>query len=133
MTGGEVRYERIGHGYATARREDPRVAAHVRDALAPARTVVNVGAGTGSYEPADRRVVAVEPSPTMIRQREARSPLIVRATADRLPFADRAFDAGMAVLTVHHWPDPAAGLQELRRVSRRQVVFYFEPLHVHGF
>ena len=126
-------YEQIGTTYTATRQEEPSIRAVIHDALGSATTVVNVGAGTGSYEPADRRVVAVEPSPTMIRQREGRSPLVVRATADRLPFADRAFDAGMAVLTVHHWPDPAAGLQELRRVSRRQVVFYFEPLHVHGF
>lgn len=126
-------YENIGTTYATTRREEPSIRAVVHDALGPATTVLNVGAGTGSYEPADRRVVAVEPSATMIRQREGRSPLVVRATAEGLPFAERAFDVGMALLTVHHWPDPAAGLRELRRVSRRQVVFYFEPLDVHGF
>jgi SAM-dependent methyltransferase len=94
---------------------------------------VNVGAGSGSYEPLDRTVVAVEPSPTMVAQRVGRSPLVTRATAEALPFPDRAFDAALAVLTVHHWADRAAGLREMRRVSRRQVVLFFEPLETHGF
>ena len=126
-------YESIGRTYTSTRQEDPRVAADVHDALGDATTIVNVGAGSGSYEPADRTVVAVEPSPTMVAQRRGRSPLVVRAVAAALPFPDGAFDAALAVLTVHHWPDPAAGLRELRRVAGRQVVFFFEPLTTHGY
>ncbi len=95
--------------------------------------MVNVGAGTGSYEPPDRFVVAVEPSQTMIDQRAGRSPHVVRGVAECLPFPDRAFDAALAVLTVHHWSDRAAGLAELCRVAHRQVVLIFEPLEVHRF
>jgi SAM-dependent methyltransferase len=126
-------YESIGRTYATTRQEDPRVAAAVHRALGDAATLVNVGAGGGSYEPADRTVVAVDPSPTMLAQRSGRSPLVVRAAAEALPFPDGSFDAALAVLTAHHWSDRAAGLREMRRVSRRQVVFFFEPLATHGF
>lgn len=126
-------YETIGATYTATRREEPSIRAAIHDALGGARTVVNVGAGTGSYEPGDRAVVAVEPSVTMIRQRRDRTPVVVRATAERLPFATGTFDVAMALLTVHHWPDPAVGLRDLARVSRRQVVFYFEPLHAHDF
>ena len=94
---------------------------------------MNVGAGTGSYEPGDRDVVAVEPSVAMIRQRDNRTGRVVRSVAESLPFADGAFDAAMAVLTMHHWPDPVGGLRELRRVAARQVVFFFEPLRTHDF
>ena len=128
-----ARYDEIGRTYAATRREDPRVAEVVHHCLGDARTIVNVGAGTGSYEPSDREVVAVEPSQAMLAQREGRTERVVRAAAEDLPFADGSFDAGMAVLTVHHWTDPARGLGELRRVTRRQVVFFFEPLQVHGF
>ncbi len=131
--GGERRYERIGHGYATARREDPRIAAPVRDALGPARTVVNVGAGTGNYEPQDRVVVAVEPSEVMIAQRAGRPAPAVRGVAEALPFPTGAFDAALAFLTVHHWSDLAQGVSELRRVARRQVVFLFESSVTGGF
>jgi SAM-dependent methyltransferase len=109
------------------------VAAAIHAALGDAATIVNVGAGTGSYEPRDRTVVAVEPSPTMVAQRQGRSALVVRGVAEALPFADGAFEAALAVLTVHHWHDRAAGLREMRRVSRRQVVFFFEPLESHGY
>jgi SAM-dependent methyltransferase len=124
--GGEARYERIGRGYASARREDPRIAAQVRTALDPARTVVNVGAGTGNYEPPDRLVVAVDPSPRMLAQRGGRPGLPVQGIAEALPFPDGAFDAALAILTLHHWSDLAAGLGELQRVGRRQVVFLFD-------
>ena len=98
------------------------------DALGPAASVVNVGAGAGSYEPADRRVVAVEPSREMIRQRPAGAAPVVQASATALPFAAGAFDAALAVLTVHHWPDRARGLAELRRVARdRVVILTWEP------
>jgi SAM-dependent methyltransferase len=120
-------YDRIGRGYAVGRRTDPRWMAAIEDALGGARTVVNVGAGTGSYEPPERRVVAVEPSVTMLEQRPPGAALAVRGVAEALPFVDGAFDAAMAVLTVHHWTDLEAGLAELRRVARRQVVLTFDP------
>jgi SAM-dependent methyltransferase len=126
-------YEEIGRSYGRTRREDPRIAADVRAALGPGRSVVNVGAGTGNYEPADRTVVAVDPSPAMVRQRQGRSTSVVVGVAEQLPFPDGAFDAALAVLTMHHWSDPMAGLRELRRVAHRQVVFFFEPLHSHAF
>ncbi|MEU7820637.1 methyltransferase domain-containing protein [Catellatospora sp. NPDC049133] len=119
-------YRTLGAGYAERRRPDPRVAAIIEAALGDARTVVNVGAGAGSYEPADRMVLAVEPSPVMIAQRPPGSAPVVRAVAERLPFADKHFDVGLAVLTVHHWTDPARGLAELRRVSHRQVVLTWD-------
>lgn len=109
------------------------MAAAIHTALGDAATIVNVGAGAGSYEPRDRTVVAVDPSPTMLAQRRGRSGLVVRGVAEALPFADGTFEAALAVLTVHHWRDRAAGLGEMRRVSRRQVVFFFEPLESHGY
>ena len=115
-------YDRIGQGYAAVRREDPRLAAAIHAALGDARTVVNVGAGAGSYEPRDRDVIAVEPSPVMLAQRPVGAAPAVQATAESLPFADGAFDAAMAVLSDHHWPDRAAGLRELRRVASRRAV-----------
>jgi SAM-dependent methyltransferase len=126
-------YEEIGRSYSRTRREDPRIGAEITSGLGGARSVVNVGAGTGSYEPGDRTVAAVEPSPEMVRQRQGRSPRVVRGVAEALPFPDGAFDAAMAVLTIHHWADPEAGLRELARVSHRQVVFFFEPLRTHDF
>jgi SAM-dependent methyltransferase len=120
-------YDEIGRTYARTRRPDQRLAREVDRALGPARTILNVGAGSGNYEPAGRVVVALEPSMAMIRQRTSRA-AVVRGSAERLPFADAAFDAAMALLTMHHWHDPAAGLDELRRVSRRQVIWYCEPL-----
>ncbi|MCX4749100.1 MerR family transcriptional regulator [Kitasatospora sp. NBC_01287] len=116
-------YEEIGSAYPATRRTDPRIAAQVWDALGDARTVLNVGAGTGSYEPTDREVTAVEPSAVMRAQRPAGAAPCVAATAERLPFADQSFDAAMAFSTIHHWHDPIAGLREMRRVARRVVVF----------
>jgi len=115
-------YDQIGIGYRALRRPDPRIAAAIVDALGPAASVVNVGAGAGSYEPTDRRVVAVEPSREMIRQRPAGAAPVVQASATALPFRTATFDAALAVLTVHHWPDRARGLAELRRVARDRVV-----------
>ncbi|GAB3723584.1 class I SAM-dependent methyltransferase [Amycolatopsis oliviviridis] len=115
-------YAELGRDYARSRRPDPRIAAIVTAALGDARSVVNVGAGAGSYEPGDRDVVAVEPSSRMIAQRPATAAPAVQACAEGLPFPDGAFDVGLAVLTVHHWTDVTAGLAELRRVSRRQVI-----------
>ena len=121
-------YDQIGVGYAGLRRADPRIAARLIAALGPVAPLLNVGAGTGNYEPGDRRVVAVEPSCEMIRQRPSGAAPAVQAAAQSLPFADGAFEAGLAVLTVHHWPDPLAGLRELRRVVRgRIVILTFDP------
>jgi len=116
-------YDRIGRGYASYRRPDPRIAARIEVALGDARRVVNVGAGTGSYEP--NGAVAVEPSRTMIGQRVTTN-VAVQAVAEALPFADDAFDVALAVITVHHWPNLAAGLAELRRVAPRQVIVTFD-------
>src|SRR5262245_39501237 len=115
-------YDEIGVDYRARRRPDPRLAAAIARARGDSETVVNVGAGAGSYEPADRSVVAVEPAMTMIRQRSAGSAPIVQASATKLPFRDDWFAAALAVLTVHHWPDRNRGLDELGRVARRRVV-----------
>ena len=104
-------YDRIGPGYAKTRRADPRIAARIDAALGDARTVLNVGAGAGSYEPPDREVTAVEPSAEMIAQRPAGAAPVVQASAEELPFEDDSFDAAMAVLTAHHWLDLEAGLE----------------------
>jgi SAM-dependent methyltransferase len=118
-----TRYEQIGHGYATTRREDPRIAAVVHGALGDARTVVNVGAGAGSYEPRDRHVLAVEPSDVMASQRPTDRVPAIRATAGALPLRDGDVDAAMALLTVHHWDaEQERGVRELRRVARGPVV-----------
>lgn len=115
-------YDRIGIGYATRRRPDPRIAEALHAHLRGAESVVNVGAGTGSYEPDWCTVTAVEPSSEMISQRPEGAAPVVQARAENLPFEDDLFDAGLAVLTVHHWSDAAAGLRELRRVVRGPVV-----------
>ena len=119
-------YDTIGATYTVTRRTEPRIAAQVWAALGDARTVLNVGAGAGSYEPSDRDVTAVEPSAVMRAQRPAAAARCVAATAERLPFQDQSFDAAMAFATIHHWPDPIAGLREMRRVARRVVVFTHE-------
>jgi SAM-dependent methyltransferase len=124
-------YDSIGKGYTDVRGEDPRIAARIRAALGNARTILNVGAGTGSYEPADLEVVAVEPSETMIAQRAEGAAPIVRAFAEELPFEDASFDAAMAVLTDHHWSDHARGLAEMCRVAKRVVLFTWDPATVH--
>ncbi|HEX3454634.1 MAG TPA: class I SAM-dependent methyltransferase [Gaiellaceae bacterium] len=115
-------YDRIGRGYSPIRQADPRFAAAIRRALGDARSVVNVGAGAGSYEPRDLDVTAVEPSSVMIAQRPPGAAPVVQASAEQLPFPDDSFDAAMAVVTIHHWRDANAGLAELRRVARRRVV-----------
>ena len=117
-----VDYEQRGHGYARNRRTDPRIAERIRAALGGARTVLNVGAGPGSYEPADRWVLAVEPSAAMRAQRPADAAPALDARAEALPFDDDSFDAAMACVTIHHWQPPADGLRELRRVARGPVV-----------
>jgi SAM-dependent methyltransferase len=126
-------YDDIGVGYRDRRRPDPRVAAAISRALAGADSVVNVGAGAGSYEPADRFVVAVEPAMTMIRQRRAGSAPVVQAVAADLPFRDAGFAVALAILTIHHWPDKARGLDELARVARRRVVVVTWDPSISGF
>lgn len=126
-------YDAIGVGYPATRRTEPRIAARIWTALGDADTVVNVGAGTGSYEPPGKSVTAVEPSAVMRAQRPADAAPCVAANADRLPFPDQSFDAAMAVLSDHHWPDPIAGLREMRRVARRVVVFNFDAEHAGKF
>lgn len=116
-------YDTIGATYTMTRRTEPRIAARIWAALGDARTVLNVGAGTGSYEPSDRDVTAVEPSALMRAQRPAGAAPCVAAAAESLPFEDQSFDAAMAVASIHHWQDPIAGLHEMRRVARRVVVF----------
>lgn len=117
-------YDRIGATYQETRKQDPRIAGMIDLALGDALSVANVGAGTGSYEPADRQVLAVEPSEAMIAQRAQGSAPAIRARAERLPFRDKSFDAALAVNTLHHWKDVRAGLRELRRISRRRVVIF---------
>ncbi|GLY83481.1 class I SAM-dependent methyltransferase [Actinoallomurus iriomotensis] len=119
---GDFDYETHGAGYAVRRRTDPRIAAYVHSALGDARTVINVGAGAGSYEPTDRQVTPVEPSASMRAQRPAHLAPALDAVAEDLPFPDDAFDAAMATVTIHQWSDTDAGLRELRRVSRGPVV-----------
>ena len=114
-------YDRIGRSYRTTRRPDPRIATQVGAVLAGMTSVVNVGAGAGSYEPAET-VVAVGPSSTMIAQRPDRAAACVRGTAEALPLRDGSVDAALAVLTVHHWTDVEAGIAELRRVARKRIV-----------
>ncbi|HEY2213696.1 MAG TPA: class I SAM-dependent methyltransferase, partial [Acidimicrobiales bacterium] len=121
------RYDRIGVGYTSFRQPDPRIGAQIWQAIGDARRIVNVGAGTGSYELGDRNMIAVEPSATMIKQRPPDAPPVVQAAAEHLPFPDRHFEVGLALLTIHHWEDMDAGLAELRRVSRCQVIFTFDP------
>jgi SAM-dependent methyltransferase len=126
-----ARYDAIGRTYTATRGTEPRIAARIWDALGDARTVVNVGAGTGSYEPPDRDLTAVEPSAVMIAQRPPGAAPAVQASAEALPFDDASFDAAMAVLTLHHWSDLRAGCAELRRVARdRVVVFSWDPTYV---
>jgi SAM-dependent methyltransferase len=119
-------YDEIGRIYSGARRTEPRIARQIWRALGDARTVLNVGAGTGSYEPPDRDVTAVEPSAVMREQRPPGAAPCIAAAAEDLPFPDRSFDAAMAVLSDHHWRDPIAGLREMARVAKRVVVFQWD-------
>lgn len=121
------RYDHIGTTYASVRRPDPRWVARIHEALDGHGTLVNVGAGAGSYEPGFMSVVGVEPSQVMIQQRASSAAPMVRGVAEQLPFRDNTFDVALAVFTVHHWSDPAAGLSEMRRVARKQVVVTWDP------
>ncbi|HEX4874946.1 MAG TPA: class I SAM-dependent methyltransferase [Sphingorhabdus sp.] len=125
-------YDIIGADYANLRKPDPRIAAFINAALGDAQSVLNVGAGAGSYEPVDRDVTAIEPSAEMLRQRPPGSAHAIQGSAEALPFPDRHFDASMAILTIHHWPDKKAGLAEMRRVTKGPIVLLtFDPTH-HG-
>lgn len=131
---GDADYGTIGATYSRYRRPDLRIAAVIEQALGEARTVLNVGAGTGSYEPTDREVTAVEPSAAMRAQRPTHLPPAVDAVAEQLPFPDDAFDAAMATFSVHQWQDLPAGLAELRRVTRGPVVVLTcDPMRVEEF
>lgn len=118
---GDADYASIGTVYRNYRVADSRIAALVHAALGDARTVLNIGAGTGSYEPTNRQVTAVEPSASMRQRRPSQLPAAVDAYAERLPFPDRFFDAAMGTFTVHQWANLAAGLAEVRRVTRGPV------------
>ena len=131
---GDADYGRIGKSYSAQRQPDPRIAAMIAEALGPAETVLNVGAGAGSYEPGDREVTAVEPSASMRAQRPPQLARAIDATAEHLPFADDSFDAAMASFTIHQWTDLAAGLREVRRVTRGPVVILTcDPREVEAF
>lgn len=126
-------YDRIGVNYSELRKPDRRIEAMIGKALGPARTVLNVGAGAGSYEPADMQVTAIEPSLEMIRQRPAAAAAAIQGCAEDLPFDENSFDASMAILTVHHWSDQAKGLKEMRRVTRGPVVVLTYDPSFRGF
>lgn len=128
-----TRYEEIGRTYTATREPDPAVADQIYRSFGDAVSILNVGAGAGSYEPIDRRVVAVEPSVVMLAQRRPGAAPAVRAVAEHLPFPDAHFDAAAAVLTIHHWADWRAGIAELTRVARRVVILTWDPDHLPGF
>ena len=115
-------YDELGRTYGATRRADSRIAAIIAGALADSLTVVNIGAGTGSYEPV-QTVAAIEPSPVMIAQRRLGAAPAIQAAAEHIPLSDHCVDAALAVLTIHHWTDLAAGVAEMRRISRRRLVF----------
>jgi len=124
-----VLYDTIGVDYSALRRPDRRIAAAIHAHLEGAASLLNVGAGAGSYEPTHLKVIAVEPSAAMIQQRPKGDAVVVQAAAEHLPFKDQSFDAAMAILTVHHWSDVRKGLGEMRRVTRRKIIILtFDPL-----
>ena len=126
-------YDTIGLNYADLRRPDARIARKIEDALGEAQTVLNVGAGAGSYEPPDRQVTAIEPSAEMIQQHSTTSANVFQGSAEDLPFENKSFDASMAVLTIHHWSDQERGVTEMRRVTRDKVVFLTYDPAFRGF
>jgi SAM-dependent methyltransferase len=131
---GDANYGVIGEGYARYRQPDSHIAAQIQAALGAAQSILNVGAGAGSYEPVDRAVVALEPSASMRAQRPSHLPVAIDGVAEHLPFPDRYFDASMATFTVHQWSDVTAGLREMRRVTRGPVVILTcDPLLVERF
>jgi len=123
QVGDGPRYNQIGSGYALNRREDPNLYETIINSLGACDSIINIGAGTGSYEPRNRNVIAIEPSDVMIRQRPFGSAIAIKATADQLPFHDKSLDAAMTVLSIHHWhPDQKKGIEEMRRVARQKLV-----------
>jgi SAM-dependent methyltransferase len=126
-------YDQIGHTYSTTRRSDPRIAEALVARLGDVGTMLNVGAGAGAYEPAGKRVIAVEPSWQMIRQRSRDAAPVVQAVAEALPFRGRTFEVAFALLTLHHWADWRLGLAEMKRVGRRVVLLAFDPSALHQF
>jgi SAM-dependent methyltransferase len=126
-------YDTIGKGYANHRKPDPRIAALIETALGAAKSVINIGAGAGSYESKGRQITPVEPSATMIAQRPPAAAKAIQGTAERLPFPDKSFDAATALLTTHHWTDLEAGLREMKRVSRGPCVFFDHDGGTHDF
>ncbi len=133
MVTDQLSYDQIGHGYSGARRTEPRIASVIWAALGDALTVLNVGAGTGSYEPPDRDVTAVEPSEVMRGQRPPGAAPCIAASAEALPFPDRSFEVATAVLSDHQWRDPIAGLREMQRVAERVVVFQWDNEEIRDF
>lgn len=131
---GDFDYERHGQRYALQRQPDPRIAARIHAALGDAHTVLNIGAGAGSYEPLDRHVIAIEPSAVMRAQRPAHLAPAIHGVAEAIPLDDQSVDAAMATVTIHHWSDVRKGLRELRRVTRGPVVIMaFDPERVSDF
>lgn len=126
-------YDTIGKGYRTYRQPDPRIAAQILDALGDAESIVNLGAGTGSYEPHDRNVIAIEPSAEMIAQRLPGSARCIQASAENVPLPDKSFDAATAFLTTHHWADVETGLSEMKRLARRRCIFLDHAPNDHDF
>ena len=126
-------YDRIGIGYRNYRQPDPHIAAAIMDALGDARSIVNFGAGTGSYEPRDRDVTAIEPSETMIAQRPKDAAPCIKACAEAVPLPAKSFDAATALLTTHHWSDEMAGLREMKRLARKRCVFFDHDPGALGF
>ncbi len=115
-------YDSVGLTYTEFRRADPRIEERLWAALGDARSVVNIGAGSGSYEPRDREVIAAEPSPVMIAQRPAAAAPAIEGVAEALPLDDKSVDAAMGIFSIHHWSSLAAGLAEMRRVARKRIV-----------
>ena len=126
-------YDSIGLNYSNLRKADSRIAQTIETALGGAKTVLNVGAGAGSYEPTDRQITAIEPSAEMIQQRPASNATVIQGRAEDIPFDDKTFDASMAVLTIHHWSDQERGVMEMRRVTRDKIVFLTYDPSFRGF
>ncbi|PCI04290.1 MAG: SAM-dependent methyltransferase [Hyphomicrobiales bacterium] len=126
-------YDTIGLNYANLRKPDFRIAQRIENALGNAKAILNVGAGAGSYEPVGKEITAVEPSSKMIAQRSDSNATVIQGSAEDLPFGDKAFDASMAVLTIHHWSDQEKGVMEMRRVTRDKIVFLTYDPSFRGF
>jgi SAM-dependent methyltransferase len=126
-------YDTIGLNYANLRKPDFRIAQRIEAALGDAKTVLNVGAGAGSYEPTDRQITAIEPSGEMIQQRSASNATVIQGSAEDIPYCDKTFDASMAILTIHHWSNQERGVMEMRRVTRDKVVFLTYDPSFRGF